>query len=267
MTARLHSQRGLGLVEVLVAMALGLVMLGAVGYLFVGSKEMNRTQADQARMQESARNAMDVVGKALRQAGYKLNVDQPLGGDALEGSDGGGTGADAPPDTLVVRHDPAWVADTAVPPNVLLGRESNCEGVTVVSNNLPDATTGAPPVNASMVEYGFVVEGGKLLCRADPTATTGGMVVADNVENMQVSYGIGNGAEAILQYTDAPEPHEFARVAAVRVSLLIRGPSPNIVTGGGQAYAFNGASVTSSDGHLRRVVTSTFTVRNQTRWK
>lgn len=267
MSARLHGQRGLGLVEVLVAMALGLVMLGAVGYLFVGSKEMNRTQADQARMQESARNAMDVLGKALRQAGYKLNVDQPLAGDALEGTDGGGSGATAPPDSLVVRHDPAWVADSAVPPNPLLGSESNCEGVTVVSDNLPDAITGAPPVNANMVEYGFVVEGGKLLCRADPAATTGGVVVADNVENMQVSYGIGNGAEAILNYTDTPEPHEFAWVAAVRVSLLIRGPSPNLVTGAGQAYTFNGASVTSSDGHLRRVVTSTFTVRNQTRWK
>ncbi|NML60038.1 hypothetical protein HHL21_02840 [Massilia sp. RP-1-19] len=265
--ARPRSQRGLGLVEVLVAMALGLVMLGAVGYLFVGSKEMNRNQADQARMQESARNAMDVVGKALRQAGYKLNVDQPLGGDALEGSDGGGSGAEALSDTLVVRHDPAWVADSAVPPNPLLGHESNCEGVTVVSNNLPDATTGAAPVNASMVEYRFAVEGGKLLCRADPGAAAGGVVVADNVENMQVSYGIGNGAEAILNYTDAPEPHEFARVSAVRVSLLIRGPSPNIVTGAGQEYMFNGASATSSDGHLRRVVTSTFTVRNQTRWK
>ncbi|WP_223470073.1 PilW family protein [Massilia soli] len=259
-------QRGLGLVEVLVAMALGLVMLGAVGYLFVGSKQMNRTQADQARMQESARNAMDVLGKALRQAGYKLNVDQPLAADALEGVDGGGSGAAAPSDTLVVRHDPAWVRDTAVPPNPLLGRESNCEGVTVASTNLPDAITGAPPVNTTMIEYGFVVEGGKLLCRADPTALTGGVAVADNIERMQVSYGIGNGAEAILNYTDAPEPHEFARVAAVRVSLLIRGPSPNIVAGDGQAYTFNGEVVTSSDGHLRRVVTSTFTVRNQTRW-
>lgn len=267
MTARTHGQRGVGLVEVLIAMALGLVMLGAVGYLFVGSKEMNRTQSDQARMQESARNAMDVLGRALRQAGYKLNVDRPLGGDALAGSDGGGSGATAPPDTLVVRHDPAWVADSAVPPNPLLGRETNCEGVTVVADNLPDAVTGAPPVNASLVEYGFVVAGGKLLCRADPAAGSGGVVVADNVENMQVSYGIGNGAEAILHYTDAPAPHEFARVAAVRVSLLIRGPSPNIVAGGGQAYTFNGASATSSDGHLRRVVTSTFTVRNQTRWK
>lgn len=265
--ARMRRQRGLGLVEVLVAMALGLIMLGAVGYLFVGSKQMNRTQSDQARMQESARNAMDVLGKALRQAGYKLNVDQPLGGDALEAVDGEGSGAGAPSDALVVRHDPAWVLDTSVPPNPLLGRETNCEGVSVVANNLPDLITGATPPNSSMVEYGFVVEGGKLLCRADPAATTGGAVVADNIERMQVSYGIGNGAEAILNYSDAPEPHEFARIAAVRISLLVRGPSPNIVTGPGQTYTFNGEQVTSTDGHLRRVVTSTFTVRNQTRWK
>lgn len=260
----LRRQAGVGLVEVMVSMAIGLAILGAVGYLFVGSQQMNRTQSDTVRMQESARNAMDVLGKAARQAGYKLNVDYPLELDPVAGTNG----AAGASDVLVLRHDPAWVADTAVPPNPLLGVETNCEGATVTSDNLPNAVTGAPPVNVNLVEYRFSVVNGKLMCSANPAAAAdAGVVVADNIENMQVSYGIGNGNEAILNYTATPTALEFTRVSAIRVSLLVRGPSANVAVGGSQTYSFNGASETANDGHIRRVVTSTFTVRNQTRWK
>ncbi|MGZ8288565.1 MAG: PilW family protein [Telluria sp.] len=261
-------QAGVGLVEVMISMGIGLAILGAVGFLFVGSKQMSRTQSDVVRMQESARNAMDVLGKAARQAGYKLNVDYPLDSDAVAGSNGTGTGASATPDILILRHDPAWLADDSATPNPLLGRESDCEGNTVTSDNLPDATTGAPPINLNLVEYRFSVVDGKLLCSADPEAAAGaGVVVADNIENMQVSYGIGNGGESIVSYTDTPTALEFTRVSAIRISLLLRGPSPNVAVNGAQTYTYNGASATASDGRLRRVLTSTFTVRNQTRWK
>jgi type IV pilus assembly protein PilW len=258
-------QRGLGLVEVLVAMTVGLVLLGGVGYLFMGSKQLNSTQSDSVRMQESARNAMDMMGRALRQSGYKLNIN-------LDGLDqpalGGVSGAGAGPDTLIVRHDPLWVADTAVPPNPLLGRENNCEGALVTSDNLPNATTGLPPVNTKLVEYRFSVVGGKLLCSADPAAAAGaGVVVADNIEDMRITYGIGSGKEQIVSYQTDPAAIDFSTVAAVRISLLVRGPSPGLVGSSGQQIAFNGAAaVTKTDGYLRQVYTSTFTVRNQQRF-
>lgn len=264
-----RQQHGLGLVEVLVAMTLGLVLLGAVGYLFVGSKQMNSTQSDVLRMQESARNALGTLGRAVRQAGYKLNVDEALDGDALLGTDGGSNAAGtALPDTLTVRHDPAWVADTAVPPNPLSGRETDCSGTEVVSDNLPDAATGAAPVNRTLVEYGFSVAAGKLLCKADgANPAAGGVVMADYIENMQIAYGIGDGAESIVKYTSSPSALEFTRVAAVRVSLLVRGPTPNLVPGKRQSILYNEQVATYTDGHLRQVYTSTFTVRNQIRWK
>ncbi|GEM_PF-3239219 len=267
LAGRATRQRGLGLVEVLVAMAIGLVLLGAVGYLFVGSKQMNTTQSDLLRMQESARNAMDVMGRALRQAGYRLNVNRPLYDDALGGLDGGDGADGAPlPDTLVVRHDPAWSVDAAGL-NPLLGHENDCEGEPVTSDNLPDPVTGAVPANPNLVQYSFSVIDAKLVCHADPAAgLEGGAVVAENIENMQLTYGIGDGNELITKYTATPSALELTRVAAVRVSLLVRGPSPHQAIGG-QSLAYNGATLVKNDGYLRRVYTSTFTVRNQMRWK
>jgi type IV pilus assembly protein PilW len=262
---RAARQRGLGLVEVLVAMTIGLLLLGGVGYLFMGSKQLNSAQSDSVRMQESARNAMDMMGHALRQSGYKLNVNlDGLNQPAL----GGVSGAGAAPDTLIVRHDPAWVSDTAAVPNPLLGLENNCEGTLVTSNNSPNLTTGAQPVNTNLVEYRFSVVGGKLFCSADPAAAAGaGVVVADNIEDMRITYGIGSGKEQIVSYQTDPAAIDFSTVAAVRISLLVRGPSPGLVGADGQQIAFNGAAaVTKSDGFLRQVYTSTFTVRNQQRF-
>jgi type IV pilus assembly protein PilW len=261
-------QRGLGLAEVLVSMAIGLVLLGAVGYLLLSSKKMNSTQSDMSRMQESGRNAMEILGKAVRQAGFRLDVDLDLPGEAIMGTDYGGTGPGAQADTLTIQHDPAWIADTSATPNPKKGQEINCEGAQVTSNNTVDPATGAASPNTQLVQYAFSVAGGRLLCKADASnPAVGGSVVAENIENMQITYGLGNGAETITSYTGQPGATEWGHVIAVRISLLVRGPTPNQTPNNSQTYTYNGATVTSTDGFLRQVYTSTFTVRNQARWK
>jgi type IV pilus assembly protein PilW len=264
-SAAWRRQGGLGLAELLVAMAIGVVMLGAVGYLLVGSKKMNSTQDDIARMQESGRNAMEILGKAIRQAGFQLDVDQAFVATALTGTDYGGTGASAQADTLSIQHDPAWIADAANPNK---GQEVDCEGNLITSDNTVSTTTGVRPANTQLVQYAFSVDAGRLLCKADDSnPAVGGTVVADNIENMQILYGIGNGSETITSYTATPSAVDWQHVTAVRISLLVRGPSPNQTPNNTQKYTYNGVDETSTDGRLRQVYTSTFTVRNQARWK
>lgn len=255
---------GFGLIEVLVAMTLGLILLGGVGYLFIGSKQMSVAQSDGVRMNESARNATDVMGRALRQAGYKLDVDAPLNPGPLAGENN----ADAVADVLIVRHDPAWTA-TAADTGLRTGKETNCEGNTVDSVNPSDPSTGAPGVNTAQVVYQFRVVGTQLKCFATDNLgvdTSGGVVVAENIENMQVTYGLGSGAEAVTSYIAGPDAAQYLQISAVRVSLLVRGPSTKGVVGGTQSLDYNGGKVAIADGRLRNVVTTTFMVRNQTRW-
>jgi type IV pilus assembly protein PilW len=265
--ARRPRARGMTLIEMLVAMVIGLIMLGAVGYLFVGSQKTSLTQSDLMRMQESARNTMDVTGRALRQAGYKLDVTQAMNGAALGGTDGGQVSGQMPAsDTLTVYHDPKWANDASAP---LKGEEVDCEGVTVTSNSALNITTGLTPPNTNMVAYRLYVSGNKLYCSNKPTdLTDAGVVVANNVENMQVTYGMRSGgqSEVIDSYKALPaSAEEFKSVASVRISVLLRGTTPNLVPGNRQALMFGGVKTVHTDGFLRQVYSSTFNLRNQSR--
>lgn len=278
---RIKSQRGIGLIEVMISLAIGLVLLGALAYFFIANQQINRTHDDVSRMQESGRNAMEILGKAIRQAGYRLDVDQPLYVDTVKniysiiGTNNSGTGAAALPDTITIRHDPKWAPSTT---NPIYGSEVDCLGNTVVSNNDTFDSYGNRNINSAVVEYGFRIKYDAnipyLYCsNTANNPATGGTAIVDNIENMQIQYGIIDGTGAITKYIDEPTNAEFAQVAAVRVSLLVRGPSSNIATYSAKniaddiwpEYTYNKEKVKNKDGYLRQVYTSTFTVRNQAR--
>lgn len=264
-------QHGMSLVELMISMLIGLILLGGLAYFYLGSWQISRTHDDLSRMEESGRNAMEIIGKAVRQAGFRLDVSKPLYIDttnnigAIIGTDGGGAAfglvdaATAPSDTLTIRHDPSWVEDAT---NPISGSESNCAGATITSNNIVNTTTGVIPLNTAVVEYVFRVSNTLRLLCGTAVGTTGGIVV-DNIERMQITYGLRDATGAITAYISAPTAAQFVQVAAVRVSLLVRGPSRGITTNNSQTYIYNGETVTSTDGFLRQVYTSTFTVRNQ----
>ena len=63
-------QRGFSLVELMVAMVLGLIILGALILTFTANKRSYESQNTFARIQENGRYAMDLIIKDLRLAGY-----------------------------------------------------------------------------------------------------------------------------------------------------------------------------------------------------
>lgn len=62
--------QGLSLVELMVALTIGLVILAAVSSLFVSTKQTYTTQDSLARLQENARFAMQFLIRDIRLAGY-----------------------------------------------------------------------------------------------------------------------------------------------------------------------------------------------------
>lgn len=66
----LPQQAGLTLVELMVALSLGLLLVAALGYLFSSNRQTYRTQDAVARIQENGRVAMEFIGRDLRLAGY-----------------------------------------------------------------------------------------------------------------------------------------------------------------------------------------------------
>lgn len=68
-TGSRHTQTGVSLVEVMVAMVIGLVLTAGVIQLFIGSKQTYRFQDAVSRVQENARFAIDALNFDIRMAG------------------------------------------------------------------------------------------------------------------------------------------------------------------------------------------------------
>ena len=89
--------------------------------------------------------------------------------------------------------------------------------------------------------------------------------ILEGVESLQVLYGEDtNNDHSPDYYVSADKVVNWNRVVSLKISLLLRSRNNNIVTGN-QALEFNGAQiVTASDDHyLRRVFTSTISIRNR----
>lgn len=65
-----REQTGFGLIELMIAMTLGLVLLGGIGYVYIGSRGAFRTTDNLSRIQENARYALDLMSRDIRMAGY-----------------------------------------------------------------------------------------------------------------------------------------------------------------------------------------------------
>lgn len=65
----LHAQKGLSLVELMIAITLGLVLMAGVTQMFVSSKTVYSTQQNFSRIQETGRLAVEFLSRDLRSAG------------------------------------------------------------------------------------------------------------------------------------------------------------------------------------------------------
>ncbi len=65
-----RAQRGLTLVELMISLTIGLIVLGALTYIFVGSRGTYRVSENLARVQESGRFALDYIAQDLRMTGF-----------------------------------------------------------------------------------------------------------------------------------------------------------------------------------------------------
>ncbi len=62
--------RGFSLVELMLAVVLGLIVLAGVAQLFAGGRQTHALLNNQARLQESGRYALQFLGRSVRAAGY-----------------------------------------------------------------------------------------------------------------------------------------------------------------------------------------------------
>lgn len=65
-----QNHQGFTLVELMIAITLGFIVVGAVGYLYLSARQSFRTTDNMSRMQENARLAIETLARDVRMAGY-----------------------------------------------------------------------------------------------------------------------------------------------------------------------------------------------------
>lgn len=69
-SGRIAAQRGLTIIELMVSVALSLIVLSALTYVYVSSRGAYRSNEAVARVQENGRFAMDWLSREIRSAGF-----------------------------------------------------------------------------------------------------------------------------------------------------------------------------------------------------
>jgi type IV pilus assembly protein PilW len=64
------NQQGFSLVELMIAITIGFIVVGAVGYLYISASQSFRTTDNMSRMQENARLALETISRDVRMAGF-----------------------------------------------------------------------------------------------------------------------------------------------------------------------------------------------------
>lgn len=87
-----RNQHGVTLVELMIAMVIGLILMGAVASVYFASRDTYRTSEIVARMQENGRTALHLIASDLAMAGFMGNNTNP---ELIENAEG--TPAPLPP--------------------------------------------------------------------------------------------------------------------------------------------------------------------------
>lgn len=243
------NQHGLSLVELLIAMALGLMLtLGAL-QMMLSSQTMYSTTDTLSRIQESGRFALNFIAKDVRMAGYFSDSlsNIILHEDDCDGNpctfNGGGTNSDQ----FAVLLDPESDLD--------------CLGNIV----------GDDDVIANVYFIDTQNQVSSLYCRSLNTTTnnwySAAQPLVDGIENMQVLYGVADPSDdyRVSQYVPEGDAEitNWAEIGALKISLLVNNGQ---TTGNGdnltRQFVLLDEALSFTDRHNRQVFTTTVTVNN-----
>ncbi|WP_295444248.1 PilW family protein [uncultured Thiodictyon sp.] len=276
--------RGLTLVELMIALALSLLLIAAVGAVYLGSNQTYRAEQDGARIQEAGRYVLDVIGRSLRLAGYtNIAFNQAVMMTGFTGT--AVLGADqvcAAGDIVTIQYDgPGDQDDDGHPDDDMQDCQAN--GI-AAENDVAGDHLGRPKI----VQHTIFIRDATLRCDAvqtSPTetryppkppttcpATDAGAPLLDNVEDLQVLYGIdSNDDQSADSYTATPV--NWTTVVTVRVCVLVRSEIPGGAPAGQTYFNCSGALGTAAndetrftpatDTRLRRAFVATFALRNR----
>ncbi len=187
-------QAGLSLVELMLAMAVGLLLMAFVVQAFVANKATSRFNEGLSEIQEGGRYGIDLLRGEIRMSAYRLDPSTPPLANPLGGTDNDGPNNS---DSLVVSYEGrvAVDMDCAGNPVAAPGLITNNFNLQVGANNRP-----------------------ALFC-SDGAGND--VEILPGVDNLQFEYGVDLSNDGAANVYLPAGAADMSRVVSVRVAMLL----------------------------------------------
>lgn len=215
-SASVQLSRGFTLIELMIALVLGLVILAAGMAVYVSSSRGSQVSQMETQLNEDGILALNLIQQQIKQAGYSSQVipsngatvmgnyaglavrgcdngfaDASLAFDSLSCNSSGGNGS-----AIAIRYEAT--ADNTVPTST--GLPTNCigNGINAVTASQAAPAPAPPPGNYALADNRYLVSISSnqpaLSCRgAEGSGAVGGLEpLLANVERMQILYGVAS---------------------------------------------------------------------------
>ncbi|HEB87669.1 MAG TPA: prepilin-type N-terminal cleavage/methylation domain-containing protein [Gammaproteobacteria bacterium] len=259
MNMKPSQQRGLTLIELMVALVISLLILAGLFTVYKSNQHANRLNEGLTRTQENGRFAVDFLGRDIRQAGFPAsdaNVQKFLFFGSL--NDVAVANNPYPSDVLALRHGTTGLltADCA----------GNTPGNVDTANSLP---------NTSLNIYD-IRDTGRLNNRGKPIFALfcNGAELVEGIQNMQVLYGVDTDftrdyianqyvTASAVPDLDGDQKPDWFRVVSLRIALLASSVDERASAPSPRTFDLLGTTLGPyTDKEIRRVYTTTILIRN-----
>jgi type IV pilus assembly protein PilW len=291
---RRAASAGFTLIEMMVALAIGLAVVGALVAAYLSSFASGRHTDALVQISEDATLALNVMRQQVAQAGFSQPHGAGAGGlvlhafPAIAGCEASvfadlqaaifasdncqPAGADpTAPDALEVAFEGSVLPAKAS--NGILGGPGGQQPLDCLGNTFAKTHDSATGDDYWLNDSKFYVADGSLRCHGPGNAA--GAALVQNVETLQVTYGMAAapagapGANQIIYYDVAPPPGSplWANVLAVSLCVQVRSATKVLdaaatPTLGGWIDCRNVAR-TARDGYMRRSFSTTIVLQNK----
>jgi len=270
-------QAGFSLIELLIAMLLGVFLLAGIASSYVSSKKTSRDSNELSQIEDNGRIALETIRDIIQHTGYSPNSDASLHPFIVTASVASVACSDGSNSVV----NPALFTQARITTD---GANGDSLAVTYYGDNnlftdclgnaLPAAcrlgTAGVSNNAAKIHNSFFVTNNNKLKCAGSRTENA--HTIADGIENIQYLYGVDtDGDNSIDSYLNATalankavaNPSIWNAITSIQVAVLVRSLKPIKPTAESKSYTLLDTTVTSnSDRFKREVFTTTVRLRN-----
>jgi type IV pilus assembly protein PilW len=223
-----HDVRGHTLIELVIALALGLIVTAGAVSLYTTQRAAFDRASNALRMRDAGLTALTVVGQQLQMAGFvPADATQYRAPTPLFGCSGGHpTGADdSRPtcETLTGKSDGVavrYVRDGVSTWPSATGQTTDCLGQAVTGNSAALGDRGVPVVNRFYAKASSSTGEPELYCEGNGK-TGSAQPLVEGVERLRIKYWLVGAANAID--ASAVTADQWASVVAVDLCVLVRG--------------------------------------------